>query len=192
MRNIYKIVPVLCVVMILFSSCKRESLPKPRGFFRIDFPEKKYTKLNINCPYIFEYPEYGIIETVKGIPDANCWINISFPAYKAKIHLTYKDVDNNLAQYIEDIHTITYKHVIKADDIIEIPVINDSSKVYGIIYGISGNTASSINFFVTDSSSHFLSGALYFSSTPNADSLGPCLQFFRKDVVHLIESLQWK
>lgn len=190
--NLLSTLLLFITISVFFTACKKDNQPKPRGYFRIDFPEKKYTIYNSDCPYSFEYPEYGTIEKVDEFKGSDCWVNIAFPAYKAKIHLTYKTVDNNLAQYIEDIHTLTYKHVIKANDIVEIPIHNDSSKVYGVIYEISGNTASSISFFATDSTGHFISGALYFLTTPNADSLSPCLQFFRKDVVHLTESLQWK
>jgi len=192
MRKILKNILLLYLLIFIAESCHRNYTPKPRGYFRIDFPEKKYISLESECPYVLDYPEYGIIEKVQSSASDNCWYNISFPQFNAKIHLTYKNVDNNLSRFTEDIHTLTYKHTIKADDIQEIPVINDSNKVYGIIYEISGNTASSLTFFLTDSSKHFLSGALYFSATPNSDSLMPCLQFFRQDVVHLTESLKWK
>ena len=177
---------------MLVYSCHKDHTPKPRGYFRIDFPEKKYQTFDAKCPFSFEYPAYGVIEDVPGATGSDCWYNVSFPKYKAKIHLTYKKVDHNLAKYIEDVHAIAYKHIIKADDIKEIPVIHNKNHVYGIIYDISGNTASSLNFFVTDSTKHFLSGALYFSAEPNVDSLRPCLQFFRQDVVHLTESIEWK
>jgi gliding motility-associated lipoprotein GldD len=192
MKNINKVLIIVLLAAFSAGSCKQSETPKPRGYFRIDFPEKKYTTFDSECPYSFEYPIYGKVEKVEGAIGGDCWINITFPAYKAKIYLTYKPVRNNLAQFVEDIHTITYKHTIKADDIVEVPIKNDAAKVFGIIYKISGNTASSINFFATDSTKHFLSGALYFSSTPNSDSLMPCLQFFQEDVVHLTESLHWK
>ncbi|MBN2485026.1 MAG: gliding motility lipoprotein GldD [Bacteroidales bacterium] len=184
-------IPALALVFLAVS-CKQDYTPKPRGYFRIEFPEKKYSALESDCPFVFDYPQYGTLEKAVGFPAANCWYNIVFPAYKAKIHLTYKPINNNLAQYIEDIHSIAYKHVIKADDITENTIIDPLNHVYGIVYGISGNTASSINFFVTDSSNHFLSGALYFASVPNADSLKPCLLFFGDDVIHLVKSVKWK
>ena len=72
-------------------------------------------------------------------PDAEpCWINIEFPGYKGNLHLTYKTLHNDLAKYVEDIRTLAYKHIIKADDIIEKPVSFPDRKVYGLIYDIQG------------------------------------------------------
>jgi gliding motility-associated lipoprotein GldD len=183
---------LISVLVLIFTSCGSGYTPKPRGYFRIDFPEKEYKSFESNCPFSFEYPAYSVIETVAEGLNENCWYNISIPAYKTKIHLTYKNIDGNLAQYIEDIHKIAYKHTFKADDIEERRIIRKKDKVYGILYSITGNTASSMSFFLTDSVQHFLSGALYFSSTPNSDSLAPSIQFFQEDVVHLTESLVWK
>jgi len=177
---------------ILLSACRNDYVPKPRGYFRIQFPEKQYIKYVGDCPFSFEYPAYASLENVNEGFNSNCWYNISVPAYKAKIHLTYKNVDGNLSHYIEDVRKITYKHIIKANDIEEQRIVRRQDKVYGIVYKISGNTASSLSFFLTDSSEHFLSGALYFSSVPNSDSLAPSIQFFQEDVVHLTESLTWK
>jgi len=119
-------------------------------------------------------------------------ISISFPDYKAKIHLSYKDISGNLNQLTEDARTLAYKHTYKADAIDEQVFINPEQKVYGILYDIKGNSASSIQFYVTDSSKHYLRGALYFRCQPNKDSLAPAIEYFTADVVHLIETLRWK
>ena len=93
---------------------------------------------------------------------------------------------------MDDVHTIAYKHSIKADDIIESRISYPKNHVYGIIYDITGNAASSVNFFVTDSLQHFLNGSLYFRVSPNADSLAPLIDYFRKDIMHMLETLKWK
>jgi len=173
-------------------SCRHTEVPRPVGYFRIDFPEKKYRLCDSTLPYRFEYPVYGVIlrDSTRGAEPY--WINIEFPAYKGKLHLSYKKVQGNLAQYIEDTRKLAYKHTIKADAIDEIVVRNDSAHVYGLIYDIKGNAASSLQFFLTDSVHHFLRGALYFSSQPNKDSLSPVVEFFRADVDHFIHSFHWK
>jgi gliding motility-associated lipoprotein GldD len=173
------------------ADCHRTYTPKPKSYFRIDFPEKKYTTYHSECNYSFEYPVYGVVVPYRG-PDAEpCWINVEFPGFRGKIHLTYKTLDHNLGTYVEDIHTLAYKHIIKADDIIEKPVSYPERKVYGLIYDIRGNTASSLSFFLTDSTRNFLSGSLYFSVVPNKDSLAPVIRFFSEDINHLIETLRW-
>ncbi len=98
----------------------------------------------------------------------------------------------DLTYYSEDVRKIVYKHIVKADDIIEAPVYLPESDVYGFIYSIEGNTASSVNFYITDSVSGFLNGSLYFNVQPNIDSLAPSIKFFKKDIIHLINSFEWE
>lgn len=172
-------------------SCHENSVPRPRGHFRIDLPEKEYTRFDSLCPFTFEYPVYSVIRKEPGM-DEFCWFNIEFPEYKGKLHLSYMDVDNNLRLLTEDAHTLAYKHSVKADAIEERLWVNDSKNVYGIIYLISGDAASPVQFFVTDSISHYLRGSLYFDAQPNKDSLAPVINFFREDIEHLIETLEWK
>lgn len=179
------------IIMALGISCRDDTVPKPRGYFRIDFPDKSYQIYQSDCNYQFEYPVYGIVEPYSGSNPEPCWINIEFPNYKGTIYLTYKNLSHDLGTYTEDIRNLAYKHIVKADDILEKPFYYPDRKVYGIIYDIQGNTASSLNFFATDSVSHFLSGSLYFNAEPNKDSLAPAIEFFGKDVEHLINTLTW-
>lgn len=185
------IIKTLIVLVISVAGCNETYTPKPRSYFRIDFPEKKYVPYQSVCNYSFEVPVYSNIIPYR-VNQEPCWVNIVFPGYKGTIHITYKILHNNLNQHIEDIHTLAYKHIIKADDIIERPFSYPERKVYGIIYDIKGNTASSLSFYATDSTSNFLSGALYFNVIPNKDSLAPVIRFFSSDVEHLIETLNWK
>ena len=152
-------------LLLFAAACRHSYTPKPRGYFRIDFPEKEYVYYHSDCNYMFEYPEYGKIAGVDAPFSEPCWINIEFPRFNSKIHITYKKMTGDLSSYSEDIRTIAYKHIVKADDIIETPVIFPERKVFGIIYEIKGNTASSLNFYLTDSVDNFLSGALYFNTT---------------------------
>jgi len=183
---------IFLLLVSALMACTENPVPKPRGYFRMSFPEKQYQLLDTIYPFTFEYPVYGnIISEEKGQEQGE-WISISFPDYKAKIHLSYKDISGNLNQLTEDARTLAYKHTYKADAIDEQVFINPEQKVYGILYDIKGNSASSIQFYVTDSSEHYLRGALYFRCQPNKDSLAPAIEYFTADVVHLIETLRWK
>jgi gliding motility-associated lipoprotein GldD len=186
MRTLFIIIGILAV------SCTQTYTPKPRGYFRIDFPAKEYQKFDSACPFTFEYPRYGRIEPDRDKNAEPCWFNIAFPKFKSKIHLSYKAIHGNAAEYYEDSHTLAYKHAIKADAIDELLVDFPEKKVYGIIYDIRGNAASSVQFFLTDSVRNFLRGSLYFETPPNKDSLAPAIEFFRKDVETLINTLEWK
>ena len=182
----------LCLLIPYTFSCTQDYIPKPFGYFRIDLPEKKYTEYSADCPFMFDYPEYAQVKQ-SVLPGAEpCWLNIEFPQFKAKIHLSYKNVTGNINEIIEECRTMAYKHAIKADAIDEQIYIDSANAVYGMLYQIKGNAASSIQFYASDSNQHFLRGALYFEVKPNKDSLAPVLGFIEKDIVQLIESLRWK
>lgn len=183
---------LVVLLLVLVISCQETYTPKPKGYLRIDFPEKEYTDYNESCPFIFEYPVYGNIEPDKDNPEEHCWMNITFPEYNGKIYFTYKKVNNNLAKYLEDSRTLAYKHTIKAEAIEETLLTFKDRNVYGVLYDIKGNAASSIQFHVTDSLYHFLRGSLYFNVEPNKDSLAPVIKFFREDIVHIINTFEWK
>ncbi len=186
------VIAFLLLMTGIFLSCHESYTPKPRGYLRVKYPEKQYHSFDTNAPFSFMYPVYAQV-----IPDTNAnaepyWYNILFPGLNATIFLSYKPVKKNLQKYIEDSRTLVYKHTIKAEAINESLIRDDSSHVYGIMYDLKGNTASSLQFFVTDSTRHFLRGSLYFNVEPNKDSLAPVIAFIRQDVVHLINTLQWK
>jgi gliding motility-associated lipoprotein GldD len=183
---------MVAIVLFLAVGCKKNYTPKPRSYFRIDFPEKKYQLYRSpECNYSFEVPVYSAVLPFQGQNTEPCWINITFPGYKGTIHITYKPLQQDLAAHAEDIRALAYKHIVKADDIIERQFSFPDRDVYGMIYDIKGNTASSLSFFITDSTDNFLSGALYFRVIPNKDSLAPVIRFFSADVEHLIETFHW-
>ena len=179
--------------------CSEIAIPKPKGYFRIDLPEKQYILSDrnnaetIDMPFSFEYPAYGnvVIQAENGTEPG--WFNIEFPEYNAKIYFTYKNVTNNFDTIMGETYKMNVKnHVSKADAIKEQVINNRENRVYGILYDLKGNTASACQFYVIDSVKHYLRGSLYFSAEPNADSLAPVIKFFREDIIHLIETLKWK
>ena len=197
MNSINKIA-ILFLFILLFAGCKEKYTPKPRAYFRIDFPEKKYHPLQSGFPYQFDIPVYSEIEQDKYNPDQPNWINILVPANKAEIHISYYNLDHQkepgkvlLNEFMEETRKLAYKHTIKADAIKEQVYMNPENKVYGLIYRIEGNAASPFQFFLTDSTSHFLRGALYISEVPNIDSIKPVLNFLEPDIIRLIETTTW-
>ncbi|MCX7728822.1 MAG: gliding motility lipoprotein GldD [Bacteroidia bacterium] len=187
----------LLFTMLFFYQCTDDDedtfSPKPRGYYRIAFPEKKYRLYDSVCPYKFEYPVYGKIEKDPHALAEPCWINLQFPYFRATLHISYKSIkDKKIANLIEDTRELAIKHQIKSIGMEETVILRDSVKVYGLIYDIEGNTASSLQFYVTDSTQHFIRGALYFNVRPNIDSVKIVLQFLREDVIKFIKTLQWK
>ncbi len=190
--RIIKLILPLMILGLATGACKRSYTPKPHGYFRISFPEKKYVRYNGPCPYTFEYPVYARVEKDREPDAAPCWLNISFPAYHGKLHLTYKTIHGDLGQMLEDTYSLAYKHTVKADAIHERAYNDTVRKVYGILYDIRGNAASNVQFYLTDSVRHFMRGALYFDLVPDKDSLAPVVSFIRQDIIHMIETFSWK
>lgn len=180
-----------------FSSCDEDDLvylPKPRGYFRIEFPKKTYRVYDSLCPYKFEIPKYSRIVKDNQKEAEPCWLNLEFPKFNATIYLSYKVLKNDSDVYrnLENAHYFANKHQIKATGLEEIPIIRDSAKVYGLLFDIAGNSASSVQFYLTDSTRHFLRGSLYFNSVPNSDSLKIVIDFIKEDILHLIKTVSWK
>jgi len=191
LRILFLLILVLCFII----SCDDSDVvysPKPRGYPRIHFPEKKYQQWSGDCPYRFEIPVYAHMQRDKHKGADPCWLNLEFPQFRATVHLSYKTVDNNLEKYLDDSHQFANKHQIKATGLDEVVILRDSADVYGLLFDISGNTASSLQFYLTDSTKHFLRGALYFNSVPNIDSLKVVVDFIKQDVLHLINTTTWQ
>ena len=183
------------VIAAVALSCNREAnyMPKPRGYFRIDLPEKAYTKVDTIERYSFECPEYAFLTYDRYSPDEKNWINIEMPQFKGSIHLTHKPVDGNMADYLEDVHTMVTKHLQKANGVRDSLIVNEEHKVYGLFIEMDGKgVATPMQFYLTDSTRNFVRGALYFNFKPNNDSMQPVIRFIREDIDHLINTFEWK
>ena len=180
------------LLVALTYSCEPEETyaPKPRGYFKIQFPEKHYRKIKPDqCPFEFEIPTYGFYKQHSEKP---CWPNIEFPKLNAVLHVSYVPVKkDSLAKLINDAHILVNHHQVKSTGIEDIQILRDSARVYGTLFEIKGNTASVLQFYVTDSTTHFIRGALYFNCRPNADSLKRSTAFLKQDLIHFIKTLQW-
>lgn len=181
----------ICIAAFL-SSCEKTYTPRPRGYFRIAEAEKNPRNIEAPCGFSFDIPEYSQLELVPGSGTDTCWFNIKFRRYNARVHLTYFALDNNLDKLVEDAYQFAFQHEQKASAIGRSAYSSADNKSAGLIYDLSGNVASSVQFYVTDSSNHFLRGGLYFENFPNEDSLAPVLAYLRQDVVRMMESIEWK
>ena len=186
-------------------ACNSTYTPKRKGYFKIDFPPHEYQTFNQpGYPYTFDYPVYASIARDSSffdtIPENPYWININFPRFGATIYVSYKDIGpqskpggagNSFDKLRDDAFKMTYKHTYKASSI-QPTVIQTPNGVGGIFFTVGGNAATAQQFYLTDTTRHFLRGALYFDTTPNEDSLGIVNNFLQKDLTHLINTFQWK
>ena len=178
---------IIALFLLTLVSCKDSPIPKPKAYLKLSYPVTTYHKIETKCFYDFE-----ISNQAKFTVQQNCWAKLTYPSLKATIHLTYRKVDNNLLEVLKEVTNLTFEHAKKADAINAKPYENNLKKVYGKIFNVDGNVASNLQFHVTDSVNHVVSGALYFYSKPNYDSISPAIKYIEKDIVHLIETFEWK
>lgn len=182
----------LILNLLLLFACSETYTPKPQGYFRITFPEKQYSRFSSDAPYSFEIPEYSVMQADSSDNAEPWWYNLTFPEMKGTLHLSYKRVNNNISDYVEDARELVNKHTIKADAIEPQVLEYKERNVIAVLFAIKGNAATPYQFFATDSVNHFLRGSLYFNVYPNKDSLAPVIDFLQKDILKLVETLEWK
>jgi gliding motility-associated lipoprotein GldD len=190
---------ILIVSSLIMLSCNSNyTVSKKKGYFYIDFPEKKYQVFDQpGYPYTFEYPVYGrVVKDSTFFEDKaeDWWINIDIPQFVGRIYISYKQIGsrNNLDSLVNDAFKMAYKKHSDISTGISDSLIHTPNNVEGIYFNLAGNTATANQFFLTDSTRHFLRGALYFDAAPNADSLRIVNDFLKEDLQHLINTLKWK
>ncbi|MCK5847433.1 MAG: gliding motility lipoprotein GldD [Bacteroidales bacterium] len=192
MKHRFTIILTLLIAMFFAISCNEDVTPKPRAYFRIDIPQHDFIPYKSQAPFSFQYADYAIVSNANK-PGHPYWLFLDYPKFNARIYLSYSDIEGNVARMLNDAHDLAFKHISVANDIQQKLIILPESKVYGLLYSIKGEkVASPINFYVTDSVSHFMRGALYFNNAPKNDSLSPIIKGIEKDIWHLVESLRWK
>ncbi|WP_373058506.1 gliding motility lipoprotein GldD [Zunongwangia sp. H14] len=181
---------VFFVLSFLFFACADNPQPKPKAFLALKYPEADYSRVDIGCPYSFDKNELATISP--SLTKTPCWINLDYDLLNGSIYLTYQQVHNNLDSLLRDAQKLPLQHTIKADAIEGDIYTNDVRNTYGMFYEISGDAASQAQFYLTDSTEHFLTGSVYFNSLPNYDSIIPAADYLKKDMRHLMESLKWE
>lgn len=177
-----------------FFSCEKNYLPKPLGYNRLELPEPSYISLPDTLPYKFEYSTHAkLIDDTSAINE-RYWIELYYPALKSNIHITYKKINNDkklLKEFLDDAYTLTAKHQIKAYGVNEI-ITKTKAGQTAVIAEIEGEVPSQFQFTITDSTKNFLRGALYFNTKVQNDSLAPAIEYMKKDVMHIINTFEWK
>lgn len=192
-----KLLKTFSLVIAALVSCNSPFTPKPRGYFKIDFPAKAYKVFDEpGYPYSFEYPVYATISKDTAFfgdhPENPWWVNVDFPQFSGRLYMSYKVVGvYKLDKLIADAFNMTGKHTVKAYSIDD-SLIATPNNVHGIFFKVGGDVATANQFFLTDSTRNFMRGALYFDATPNQDSLLPVNNFLMEDVRHMINTFRWK
>lgn len=180
----------------LFSACKPKPLPepKPMGYFRIDLPCHEYRPMDTTLPFRYEQSVFAqtAIEKQK---DNTLWMTLSYPDQHASLRFTCFRVNNadSLRKLMISEDKMVKFHYQKADDV-QYSIIQDpEAHIWGQTYEIYGKeVATPFQFWLTDSTHHFVRATLYFDSAPNNDSLQPVIQYLKEDAMHLINTFAWK
>ncbi len=173
--------------LLLFISCDEPVLPKPKAYLSLEYPKKEYKKLEVLRPYSFD-----VLKITTVIDEKNNWLKITYPNLNASIDITYRPIENNLKELLIEAEKLVFKHAVKAEQIVPKDFVNPKRRVFGSLYEITGNAASHLQFHVTDSTNNFIKGSLYFYVRPNYDSILPAVDYIKKDVLKLVETLEWK
>lgn len=203
------------LIILIQAACNSQYTSKKRGYYNIDLPKREYIKFEKpNFPFSFEYPVYANIVRDSSYFDSTSdnpyWFNITFPTFNGKIYMSYKTIggksvykvkrnnkymdsagSNLFEKMVGDAYKLTFKNDVKAYSI-EDSVMRTPNNVTGIFFRVSGNVATAKQFFLSDTTHHFLRGALYFDATPNEDSLQPVNEFLQEDMKHIINTLRWR
>ncbi len=174
------------VLGVLFVACKEEVLPKPNAKLRLEYSKPVLTEL-VTDHFRFEYNKSAKVKIKNSTA-----LTLKYPEMKGEIFINYRNVDNNIEKLLSDAQKLSYEHSVKADGILEQPFVSEAHKVYGMFYEVTGNAASQAQFYVTDSTEHFLTGSLYFLTKPNYDSIYPAAAYLQNDIRGIMETLRWK
>ncbi len=182
------------VLLLAVTSCETEFTPKQKGYNRINLPAQTYQPLEQDHPYFFEYSSHAKVRPDSSRIAEPHWIHIIYPQLGADVQLTYKDLkagNQSLDRLIEDARKLTGKHQIKAYAIEEAEVQTPTGNMASV-FELEGEVPSQFQFYVTDSTQHFLRGALYFRTATQNDSLAPVIEYVKQDIIHMLNTLKWQ
>jgi len=191
--------PILFILVIFLTACGSEQVytPKPRGFPKINYPERNYQKFSADyCHFTFEYPSYAKVQQDTSFFTEKtadpCWFDLVMPAFDARLHCSYYPIDkvNNFEKLRDDAFKMANKHIVKANAIDERSIQN-ANGVSGFVFQFDGPTATPFSFYLSDSTEHYIRCALYFNSRPRPDSLAPVINYVKEDLSKMIETFTW-
>lgn len=186
------VLPILLCLLVVSCGDDKPLIPKPPTYLRNDFPPHTYTKLDLGCPYSFEISKAYSYSRVSEGQTQTCHLDIDLGKLNGVMHFSSIDMVNPLRDYIEYSLKKVEEHEVKADAIDDQQFLFPDKKVYGTFFEIKGNVASPFQFYLTDSTKHFVSGVVYFNARPNYDSLRPSLDYLKEDILHLINTFEWE
>ncbi|MEX1192800.1 MAG: hypothetical protein WED10_02290 [Brumimicrobium sp.] len=180
---------ILFALFIIGCEGDKNLVPKPPTYLKVNLPERTYDNYTDECSFSFEKPSYF---NVKSVQKNSCNRDVIFNELNGTLHLSVIDMDTTLGTYVNYANDKVGEHKIKASAIMDTTIIREDDNVFGTFFELQGNVASPFQFYLTDSTDRFISGVVYFNSRPNYDSIRPTLNFVRKDLIKLMETIEWE
>jgi len=182
-----KCVLLFMTALMLFTGCIEKTLPKPKAMLRLEYPNSEYRVWDTKH---FQFEKNVLSEFEQRNKNS---LTLDYPTMKGSVFLTYKKVENNIDRLLMDAQRLSLEHAVKADGPPHAyPFVNKEDQVYGMYFEVIGDAASQAQFYVTDSTEHFVTGSLYFYTKPNYDSIYPSASYLQNDIKKIMESLKWK
>lgn len=195
-----RILFLISILSLFIFGCEKTYVPKPKGYPKIELPPHEYQTLTEKHPYQFEYSNAAEVRKHQSSIAEPDWIDVVYPQHQAVVQLTYKSLRSEkfenakekfLNELVNDSYKLTSKHQIKAYAIDESLIKTPSGKT-ATIFELDGDVPSQFQFMISDSANHFMRGALYFRTSTKNDSLAPIIEYIKIDMLHMINTLEWK
>jgi gliding motility-associated lipoprotein GldD len=179
---------------VFLAACSEDMpIPKPSTYLRSDLPEHTYKRLDVGCPYSFDLSEVYNYNPVIENGQRTCHLDINLGQLNGTMSFSYIEMDHPLKDYIDYALAKVEEHEVKADAIDgSLRIIRPDARVFGTFFELKGDVASPFQFYLTDSTSRFVSAAVYFNARPNYDSLRPTLEYLKKDLVRMMNTFEWE
>ncbi len=176
------------IIVLLFVVGCHTPMPKPSGMLALDYPTPNYQAIVSDCPFDFDINSLSSIDL-----QSNCFFSLFYPSMKAKVYMSYFDLrHHNIDDLIKDFNDRLIDHTRQQARIQESSYESIEQQKYGRFFEITSNAPSNLHYMVTDQKNHFISGILFFSATPNYDSLYPAVHYIKNDLRQLTESMTWR
>lgn len=194
-----RITLIACTLLLtaLASSChhRNDYSPKPEAYLRLDMPKQDYRKVDtLALPFTFDASTEAEVRIKKDQPREK-YIDLYYPRYHATAFLTYKAIQGSheWQAQVDTSYKFLTQHFNFSSGVDEKQYVDPTNNIIAFTYQLKGSkVASTYQFWVSDSTHHFLRGALFLDQAPNNDSLAPVLDYLQRDLRHLVESVRWR
>ena len=183
------------LISTLFYACENDQpIPKPPTYLRTELPEHTYRIVSNDCPYELKLADIYNYKPCVFEKSNFCMQQIDLGPLNGSLFLYYlnfpsKDSLPSIINYAND---KVDEHKIKADKIDFKQFINKEKRVFGTFFELKGNVATNFQFYLTDSTNHFVRGEVLLNCRPNYDSLRPSLEYLKLDLLELLNNFKWK